>query len=143
MVLNDQEEIRINKYISSSGYCSRREADKLIEEGKVTIDGVVAINGSKVLPGQTVLVNGEPVVPTDDHLYIALNKPLGITCTTDKRDKDNIIDFLGFEAGILHDIIDGVTFGLSLIYQFFITVYTINSPRTECAVLHQINFAVQ
>ena len=100
MVLNDQEEIRINKYISSSGYCSRREADKLIEDGKVTIDGVVAVNGSKVLPGQTVLVNGEPVIPTDDHLYIALNKPLGITCTTDKRDKDNIIDFLGFEERI-------------------------------------------
>ena len=100
MVLNDQEGTRVNKYIASSGYCSRREADKLIEDGQVTIDGVTAVNGSKVLPGQTVLVNGEPVVPTDDHLYIALHKPLGITCTTDTRDKDNIVDYLGFEERI-------------------------------------------
>ena len=100
MVLSDQEGTRVNKYIASSGYCSRREADKLIESGKVTIDGVVAVNGSKVMEGQTVLVNGEPVIPTDDHLYIALHKPLGITCTTDTRDEDNIIDYLGLEERI-------------------------------------------
>ena len=97
---NANSGVRINKYIAQSGYCSRREADKLIEQGIVTIEDVVATNGSRVLDGQTVLVNGEPVVPNDDHLYIALNKPLGITCTTDKRDVDNIVDFLGFEERI-------------------------------------------
>ncbi|MCR5617113.1 MAG: pseudouridine synthase [Clostridiales bacterium] len=100
MVLNDPEGIRVNKYIASSGYCSRREADDLITKGLVTIDGQTAVNGSRVFPGQTVLVSGNPVVPTDDHIYIALNKPLGITCTTDTRDKDNIVDFLGFEERI-------------------------------------------
>ncbi len=97
---NTQDGVRINKYIAQSGYCSRREADKLIEAGVVTIDGVIAENGSRVLDGQTVLVNNEPVVPNDDHIYIALNKPLGITCTTDTRDVDNIVDFLGFEERI-------------------------------------------
>ncbi|MCQ2465920.1 MAG: pseudouridine synthase [Clostridia bacterium] len=97
---NTQDGVRINKYIAQSGYCSRREADKLIEAGAVTIDGVIAENGSRVLEGQTVLVNNEPVVPNDDHIYIALNKPLGITCTTDTRDVDNIVDFLGFEERI-------------------------------------------
>ena len=100
MVLNEGSGIRINKYISSSGYCSRRQADELIEQGKVTIDGITATNGSKVLDGQTVLIDGEPCVPVDDHIYIALNKPLGITCTTDTRDKDNIIDYMGLDDRI-------------------------------------------
>lgn len=104
MVINEESTnvpgVRINKYIAQSGYCSRREADKLIESGVVTIDDVVATNGSRVLEGQRVLISGKPVVPNDDHIYIALNKPLGITCTTDKRDVDNIVDFLGFEERI-------------------------------------------
>ncbi len=88
--------IRINKYISSSGYCSRREADALVEKGVVTIDGETAVAGSRVIDGQVVKVKGEVVIPheEDEHIYIALNKPLGITCTTDRRDPDNIIDYL-------------------------------------------------
>lgn len=106
MVLNDASDsiqsTRINKYIASSGYCSRREADRLIEQGVVTIDGEVAVNGSQVYDWQTVLVDGNPVVPTNNYLYIALNKPLGITCTTDPKDPDNIVDFLGFEERIFN-----------------------------------------
>ena len=96
----DSEGTRLNKYIASSGLCSRREADTLIENGKVTINGVVAIQGSKVLDGDVVMVNGRKITPEDDMVYIAFNKPLGITCTTDTRDPSNIIDYIGFDDRI-------------------------------------------
>ncbi|MBR4914776.1 MAG: pseudouridine synthase [Clostridiales bacterium] len=96
----DNEGIRLNKYIASSGLCSRREADTLIESGKVTINGEVAVQGSKVMDGDVVLVNGMKVTPDDDMVYIAFNKPLGVTCTTDKRDPSNIIDYIGFDERI-------------------------------------------
>ena len=96
----DNEGIRLNKYIASSGLCSRREADSLIENGKVTINGNVAIQGIKVNEGDVVLVNGRKITPDDDMVYIAFNKPLGITCTTDKRDPSNIIDYIGFDDRI-------------------------------------------
>ena len=96
----DNGGIRINKYIASSGLCSRREADTLIESGKVTINGEVAAQGSKVMDGDIVLVNGMKVTPDDDMVYIAFNKPLGVTCTTDKRDLSNIIDYIGFDERI-------------------------------------------
>ena len=89
------EGIRINKYLSSSGMCSRREADVIIQSGEVTVDGIVATNGTRVFEGQVVLYKGEPIIPKEEKIYIALHKPLGITCTTDRRDPDNIIDFLG------------------------------------------------
>lgn len=96
----DSEGIRLNKYIASSGLCSRREADTLIESGKVTINGETAVQGSKVMDGDIVLVNGRKVTPDDDMVYIAFNKPLGVTCTTDKRDPSNIIDYIGFDERI-------------------------------------------
>ena len=96
----DNEGIRLNKYIASSGLCSRREADSLIENGKVTINGIVAVQGTKVNEGDIVLVNGRKITPDDDMVYIAFNKPLGVTCTTDKRDPSNIIDFIGFNERI-------------------------------------------
>ena len=103
MVLNnDDQGIRINKYIASSGFCSRRNADELVNDGRVKIDGVVAVSGSRVLQGQVVTVDDKPVIPNDDHVYIALHKPLGITCTTDKRDKDNIIDFLDYPERVFN-----------------------------------------
>ncbi len=71
--------IRLNKYIASSGLCSRREADSLIENGKVTINGMTAVQGSKVTPGDIVMVSGKKITPDDNMVYIALNKPLGIT----------------------------------------------------------------
>ena len=96
----DNEGIRLNKYIASSGLCSRREADTLIESGKVTINGETAVQGSKVMDGDIVLLNGRKVTPDDDMVYIAFNKPLGVTCTTDKRDPSNIIDYIGFDERI-------------------------------------------
>ena len=96
----DSDGIRLNKYIASSGLCSRREADTLIENGKVTVNGVTAVQGTKVIPGDTVEVNGIKVKPDDDMIYIAFNKPLGITCTTDRRDPSNIIDYIRFEERI-------------------------------------------
>ena len=92
----DSDGIRLNKYIASSGLCSRREADVLIENGKVTINGVIAVQGTKVNAGDVVEVNGHAVIPDDDMVYIAFNKPLGITCTTDRRDPSNIIDYIDF-----------------------------------------------
>ena len=73
----DNEGIRLNKYIASSGLCSRREADSLIENGKVTINGIVAVQGTKVNEGDVVLVGGKKITPDDDMIYIAFNKPLG------------------------------------------------------------------
>lgn len=91
---------RINKYIAASGFCSRREADKLIEEGKVYIDGQLADLGSRVIEGQEVTIDGKPLTMKDSHVYLALNKPLGITCTTDQRDVDNIVDFLNYPTRV-------------------------------------------
>lgn len=88
--------IRINKYMAESGMCSRREADKLVADGKVYIDGVQAIMGSKVLPGQKVTVKGQDIKKNEDLVLIAFNKPVGIVSTTDKREKDNIIDYINY-----------------------------------------------
>jgi len=88
--------IRINKYMAESGMCSRREADKLVADGKVYIDGVKAVMGSKVLPGQKVTVKGQDIKKNEDLVLIAFNKPVGIVSTTDKREKDNIIDYINY-----------------------------------------------
>lgn len=93
-------EYRLNKFISNSGYCSRREADRLIESGNVTINGKRANLGDRVLPRQTVKVNGYQIVHDIEPVYIALNKPQGIVCTTDTKDPDNIIDFVSHEYRI-------------------------------------------
>ncbi|MEZ4919998.1 MAG: 23S rRNA pseudouridine(2604) synthase RluF [Saprospiraceae bacterium] len=84
----------INKFISQTGICSRREADKWIETGRVMINGKVAQKGNRVNPGDKVVVDGSPIQNKPDLVYIALHKPPGITCTTDRRDRDNIIDFV-------------------------------------------------
>lgn len=86
--------ISLNKYISNTGVCSRREADTLIDEGRVSLNGAVAKKGNRVNQGDVVKLDGKPVGNNPDLIYIALNKPPGITCTTDKRDRDNIISFV-------------------------------------------------
>ena len=96
----DSEGIRLNKYIASSGLCSRREADTLIESGKVTINGEVAVQGTKVMSGDIVEVSGRKITPDDSMVYIVFNKPLGVTCTTDQRDPSNIIDYIGYSERI-------------------------------------------
>lgn len=88
--------LRLNKYISDSGHCSRREADRLIEAGRVTIDGETALIGIKVLPGQTVAVDGNVVTVKTEKVYIALNKPAGITSTTDSNIPGNLTDFMNY-----------------------------------------------
>ena len=90
------EEIRINKFLSEAGVCSRREADRYIEEGKVLIDGVKAEMGSKVGKESLVTFMGKPVKKEEKLVLIAFNKPEGIVCTTDSREPDNIIDFIGY-----------------------------------------------
>ena len=90
----------LNKYISETGFCSRREADKYIDQGRVTINDQVAIKGNRVLPGDTVEVDGEPLKKKDKIVYIVFNKPVGITCTTDLKDKDNIISFINYKSRI-------------------------------------------
>ncbi len=92
--------IRLNKYISESGICSRREADKFIEHGKVYINGVLALVGTKVTPTDTVVVNGNTIKPKSNKVYIALNKPIGITCTTETHVKGNIINFINYPERI-------------------------------------------
>lgn len=94
--------MRINKYISESGKSSRRGADKLIEAGKVTLNGQPAKIGDQVEPGDDVRVNGEPVRVVSEKVYIALNKPVGITSTTERHIKGNIIDFVNHPLRIFH-----------------------------------------
>ena len=91
---------RINKYIASSGLCSRREADRLIEEGRVTVNGIVAESGMQVCSDDIVLVDGKNIIPETNDVYIAFNKPLGVTCTTDSRDPSNIIDYISYPERI-------------------------------------------
>ena len=93
-------DISLNKYISETSFCSRREADKYIEQCRVTINGVEAVKGNRVKEGDVVLVDGEPIKKKKDTVYLALNKPKGITCTTDLKDKTNIIDFVNFKTRI-------------------------------------------
>lgn len=100
--MSESQSTRINKYLSEVGYCSRRAADKLIEAGKVTINGVVPEMGTKVKPGDEVRVDGKLIEGTDEKpVYIAFNKPVGIVCTTDTRvEKNNIIDYINYPSRI-------------------------------------------
>lgn len=93
--------MRINKFISETGFCSRREADKLVESGQVTINGVKAVLGSQAEEGDDVRVNGRQLnEKKSKHVYIALNKPVGITSTTESHIKGNIVDFVGHKERI-------------------------------------------
>ncbi|MBP6431159.1 MAG: 23S rRNA pseudouridine(2604) synthase RluF [Ferruginibacter sp.] len=110
-------EISLNKYISDSGFCSRREADKYIEQCRVTINGQDAVKGNRVKLGDDVRVDGQKVKAkqSSQAIYIALNKPKGITCTTEKTDKTNIVDFINhkqriFPIGRLDKLSEGLIF---------------------------------
>jgi 23S rRNA pseudouridine2604 synthase len=92
--------MRLNKYISETGLCSRREADARIAAGRVTINGVVAVLGTQVKEGDVVCVDGQPVGGAQKHVYIALNKPVGVICTTDREIPGNITDFVGYPERI-------------------------------------------
>ena len=92
--------VRINKFLSEAGVCSRREADRKIENGEIKINDRVAVTGDKVLPEDIVYVNGRPVQKEEEMVLLALNKPVGIVCTAEKREKNNVIDFMKYPKRI-------------------------------------------
>lgn len=96
----EEELIRLNKYLSDAGYCSRREADRLVEQGKVLVNGKKAVMGQKVTIKDEIQVDGESIVREEEQILLALNKPVGIECTSDRTNPDNIIDFVGYDKRI-------------------------------------------
>lgn len=92
--------VRLNKYLADSGYCSRREADRLIEEGRVRVDGRVGALGDRVQDGAHVTVDGQPLTGSGKKVYILLNKPRGIVCTADPREPMNVVDYLGLDTRV-------------------------------------------
>ncbi|MFI3247919.1 MAG: 23S rRNA pseudouridine(2604) synthase RluF [Rikenellaceae bacterium] len=95
-------EVRLNKYISDSGFCSRREADRFIENGSVRINGRVAEMGMKVHSGDIIKVNGTLIEGDNETVYIALNKPIGVVSTTDPTERDNIVDFVNYPTRVFN-----------------------------------------
>jgi len=99
---NHPDSTRLNKAISDSGYCSRRQADTLIERGRVTVNGETATLGDRAMPDDIVMVDGKKINENENLVYIVLNKPAGITCTTDQRVEGNVVDFIGHKERIFH-----------------------------------------
>lgn len=100
--LQAKESVRLNKYLSEAGVCSRREADRLIESGKVTVDGVTAQMGMRVTAGQIVKVGKKIVSKQDEMIVLAVNKPKGIVCTEDQRERDSIVRFLNYPVRVTY-----------------------------------------
>ena len=100
--LQAKESVRLNKYLSEAGVCSRREADRLIESGKVTVDGVTAQLGLRVTAGQIVKVGKKTVSKQDEMIVLAVNKPKGIVCTEDQRERDSIVRFLNYPVRVTY-----------------------------------------
>lgn len=102
MSMEEKRPTRINKYLSEAGYCSRRAADKLIEEGRVTINGEIPEMGTKITTDDIVAVDGKLISKSEEKpVYIAFNKPIGVVCTTDTRvEKNNIIDYINYPKRI-------------------------------------------
>lgn len=100
--LQAKESVRLNKYLSEAGVCSRREADRLIESGKVTVDGVTAQMGMRVTAGQIVKVGKKTVSKQDEMIVLAVNKSKGIVCTEDQRERDSIVRFLNYPVRVTY-----------------------------------------
>ena len=100
--MEKNEPVRLNKFLSEAGACSRREADRLIEDGRVSVDGKTATMGMKVTKGQDVRLNGKSVAKVEEMIVLAVNKPRGIVCTEEKREKNNIIKFLNYPTRITY-----------------------------------------
>lgn len=100
--LQAKESVRLNKYLSEAGVCYRREADRLIESGKVTVDGVTAQMGMRVTAGQIVKVGKKTVSKQDEMIVLAVNKPKGIVCTEDQRERDSIVRFLNYPVRVTY-----------------------------------------
>ncbi len=100
--LQKREPVRLNKYLSEAGVCSRREADRLIETGKVTVDGRPAQTGMKITPGQEVRIGRRLISRQDEMVVLAVNKPRGIVCTEDRRERDSIVRFLDYPIRVTY-----------------------------------------
>ncbi|MEP6615921.1 MAG: pseudouridine synthase [Ginsengibacter sp.] len=98
--MTNQDDISLNKYISETGYCSRRAADGLIAEGRVLVNGKIPRSGNRVSSEDEILVDGKKLKEKDKPVYLAFNKPVGITCTTDLKDRSSIIHFIKFDKRI-------------------------------------------
>ena len=94
--------MRLNKYLSDAGVCSRREADRLIETGRVTVDGQRAQTGMRIVPGQVVKVGNKVVSKQDEMIVLAVNKPRGIVCTEERRERDSIVRFLNYPVRVTY-----------------------------------------
>lgn len=94
------EQIRLNKFLSDAGYCSRREADRLIEQGKVTVNHETALMGQKITMNDIVEIDGRQIKREEEQILLAFNKPVGVECTSDLTNKDNIIDYINYEKRI-------------------------------------------
>ena len=94
------EPVRLNKFISEAGVASRRAADRMVEEGRVTINGKIAVLGDKVSDSDKVCVDGKPISKVDDDIILVFHKPRGITCTSSPDDKNNVIDYIGYPKRI-------------------------------------------
>ena len=97
-----ETEVRINKYIADAGICSRRNADKLIEQGKVLVNGKTAESGQRVTKKDEIIVDGKKIKGADSKVYLLFNKPVGVVCTADKKDKNNIIDYMHYHTRIMY-----------------------------------------
>jgi pseudouridine synthase len=100
--LQKSEPVRLNKYLSEAGVCSRREADRLIETGRVTVDGQRAQTGMRIVPGQVVKVGNKVVSKQDEMIVLAVNKPRGIVCTEERRERDSIVRFLNYPVRVTY-----------------------------------------
>lgn len=100
--LQKSEPVRLNKYLSEAGVCSRREADRLIETGRVTVDGQCAQTGMRIVPGQVVKVGNKVVSKQDEMIVLAVNKPRGIVCTEERRERDSIVRFLNYPVRVTY-----------------------------------------
>ncbi|MBR7123366.1 MAG: pseudouridine synthase [Candidatus Methanomethylophilaceae archaeon] len=96
----DGEPIRINKYLADCGVCSRRQADEMVAQGRVTVDGETAVTGTKVTPTQEVRVDGKSIKDDGKTIVLLLNKPVGIVCTTAEDEKDNVVKFVNYKRRV-------------------------------------------
>ena len=124
--------MRLNKYLSDAGVCSRREADRLTEAGEITVNGKRAETGMQVESGDVVVVKGKTVVPEEKKVYLAFNKPRGIVCTAEKREKNNVIDYLSYPVRIYPvGRLDKDTTGLLIITDDGDFAHRVLSPKKE------------
>ena len=100
--LQKKEPVRLNKYLSEAGVCSRREADRLIESGRVTVDGERAQTGMRIVPGQVVKVGRKVISKQDEMVVLAVNKPKGIVCTEERRERKSIVRFLDYPVRVTY-----------------------------------------